>query len=50
MSVKTLRRWRVERIGPVFCKLGSRVTYLLSDIEAFERRAARFSTSARTAQ
>ena len=50
LSVKTLRRWRLERIGPVFCKLGIRVTYLLSDIEAFERRAARFSTSARTAQ
>ena len=50
MSVKTLRRWRVELVGPVFCKVGSRVTYLLCDIEAFERRAARFSTSARTAQ
>lgn len=50
MSVKTLRRWRLELIGPVFVKLGTRVTYLLSDIEAYERRAARFSTSARTYQ
>ena len=47
MSVKTLRRWRMELIGPVFVKLGSRVTYLLSDIEGYERRVARYSTSAR---
>ena len=38
MSVHTLRRWRQEQLGPVFCKLGSRVTYLISDVEAFERR------------
>jgi hypothetical protein len=47
MSVKTLRRWRQELIGPVFVKLGARVTYLLSDIEAYERRVSRYSTSAR---
>ena len=47
LSVKTLRRWRQELIGPVVCKVGSRVTYLLSDIEAYERRVARYSTSAR---
>jgi hypothetical protein len=50
MSVKTLRRWRMELIGPVFVKLGSRVTYLLSDIEAYERRVSRYSTSARAYQ
>ena len=47
LSVKTLRRWRQEQLGPIFCKLGSRVTYLISEIEAFERRQSRFSTSAR---
>jgi len=47
LSVKTLRRWRQEQLGCVFCKLGSRVVYLLSDIEAFERRVSRHSTSAR---
>jgi hypothetical protein len=47
LSVKTLRRWRQEHIGPVFLKLGARVTYLLSEIEAYERRVARHSTAER---
>lgn len=50
LSVKTLRRWRQEQLGPVFCKLGARVTYLITDIEAFERRVSRHSTSARAYQ
>ncbi|SFL92292.1 helix-turn-helix transcriptional regulator [Nitrosomonas communis] len=50
LSVKTLRRWRQEQLGPVFCKLGSRVTYLISEVEAFERRVSRYSTSARAYQ
>ena len=50
LSVKTLRRWRQESLGPVFCKLGARVTYLITDIEAFERRVSRHSTSARAYQ
>lgn len=50
LSVKTLRRWRQESLGPVFCKLGARVTYLISEIEAFERRVSRYSTSARAYQ
>jgi predicted DNA-binding transcriptional regulator AlpA len=45
LSVKTLRRWRqTGNLGPVFCKLGARVTYLLSEIEAYERRVSRHST------
>ncbi len=47
LSVKTLRRWRQESLGPVFCKLGARVTYLIFEVEAFERRVSRHSTSAR---
>ena len=47
LSVKTLRRWRQEQLGPVFCKLGARVTYLIAEIEAFERRVSRYSTSVR---
>lgn len=47
LSVKTLRRWRQEHLGPVFCKLGARVTYLISEVEAFERKVSRHSTSAR---
>lgn len=50
LSVKTLRRWRQEQIGPIHCKLGRRVTYLLHEIEAFERRVSRYSTFARAYQ
>lgn len=50
LSVKTLRRWRQEQLGPVFCKLGARVTYLISEIEDFERRVSRYSTYARAYQ
>ena len=50
LSVKTLRRWRQEQLGPIYCKLGRRVTYLLHEIEAFERRVARYSTFARAYQ
>ena len=45
LSVKTLRRWRQEKLGPVHLKLGSRVTYLIDQIEAYERRVSRHSTS-----
>ena len=47
LYVKTLRRWRQESLGPVFCKLGSRVTYLIAEVEAFERRVSRYSTCTR---
>ncbi|CAH0443889.1 helix-turn-helix transcriptional regulator [Ralstonia pseudosolanacearum] len=47
LSIKTLQRWRQDHMGPVFCKLGSRVAYLISDIEAYERRVSRNSTSVR---
>ena len=47
LSVKTVRRWRQVDLGPIFCKLGSRVVYLVSEIEAYERRVSRNSTSAR---
>lgn len=50
ISVKTLRRWRQQQLGPIFCKLGARVTYLISEVEAFERRVSRHSTSARAYQ
>ena len=50
LSVKTLRRWRQEQLGSVFCKLGARVTYLIPEIEAFERRVSRHSAFARAYQ
>jgi predicted DNA-binding transcriptional regulator AlpA len=45
LSVKTLRRWRQEKLGPAHLKLGSRVSYLIEQIEAYERRVSRHSTS-----
>ena len=50
LSVKTLRRWRQEQQGPIFCKFGRRVTYLLNEIEAFERSVARYSSFTRAYQ
>lgn len=50
LSVKTLRRWRQEQLGPIYCKLGRRVTYLLHEVEAFERRVSRHSSFARAYQ
>lgn len=44
LSVKTLRRWRQTQLGPIFCKMGARVTYLITEIEAYERRVSRHST------
>ena len=50
LSVHTLRRWRQDQLGPIFCKLGARVTYLISEVEAYERQVARYSTCARAYQ
>jgi hypothetical protein len=36
MSVRTLERWRSQRQGPPFLRLGGRIAYRLEDIEAFE--------------
>ena len=41
LSPRTLERWRWERIGPPFLKIGGRVVYRLSDIEAFEQLGVR---------
>ena len=49
LSNKTLQRWRSDGIGPIFCKLGSRVMYLVRDIQNYEREISRYSTSARVA-
>jgi predicted DNA-binding transcriptional regulator AlpA len=36
ISESTLVRWRTQRIGPSFMKLGGQVRYRLMDITAFE--------------
>lgn len=37
MSRKTLQRWRAERKGPSFLKIGGAVRYRLCDVETFEQ-------------
>ncbi|HLS58536.1 MAG TPA: helix-turn-helix domain-containing protein [Paracoccaceae bacterium] len=37
ISHRTLERWRYTDQGPAFLKLGGRVLYRRTDVEAFER-------------
>lgn len=41
----TLERWRSMGIGPVYVKLPGRVVYRVTDVDAYERRCLRRSTS-----
>ncbi len=41
ISHRTLERWRWTGEGPPYLKLGGRVLYRLSDIEAFEQSQLR---------
>ncbi|SDG96580.1 helix-turn-helix transcriptional regulator [Pelagibacterium luteolum] len=45
ISPRTLEKHRVFGTGPVFRKLGGRVVYAVSDLEAWAERGARRSTS-----
>ena len=36
LSHRTLERWRHDKTGPIYLKIGGRVVYRLSDIEAYE--------------
>ncbi len=45
VSVRTLQNWRVTGRGPEFIKLGSRVVYPTSSIDAFLNGGQRRSTS-----
>ncbi|HMQ94294.1 MAG TPA: helix-turn-helix domain-containing protein [Amaricoccus sp.] len=36
LSTRTLQRWRRDSTGPAYLRLGRRIVYRLSDIEAFE--------------
>ena len=44
LSPRTLERWRWIGEGPKFLKLGGRVVYRLSDIEAYEAAIIRSCT------
>ena len=45
ISPRTLERWRWLGVGPNFTKLGGRVVYRMSVIEAYETEQSRCSTS-----
>jgi predicted site-specific integrase-resolvase len=47
ISVRTLQQWRRMGIGPIYLKLGNRVSYRREDIEQYERQALRRGTSER---
>lgn len=44
-SEACLERWRSDGTGPQYLKLGGRVMYRLADVEAYEERCLRASTS-----
>jgi hypothetical protein len=46
ISPRTLERWRCLHQGPALVKIGGRVVYRLSDIEAFEVAQRRDSATA----
>jgi hypothetical protein len=45
VSPRTLERWRWLGFGPRYIKVGGRVVYRVDEIEAFEQRQTRQSTS-----
>jgi predicted site-specific integrase-resolvase len=45
MSPRTLERWRWLGEGPPFLKLGGRVIYRLEDVEIYEAKQLRDSTT-----
>jgi hypothetical protein len=38
VSPRTLERWRWLKTGPNYIKLGGKIVYALTDVEAYERR------------
>jgi len=45
VSVRTLANWRSVGKGPRYVKIGGRVRYRLSDVEAYEKARSVRSTS-----
>jgi hypothetical protein len=43
VSERTLERWRWKRKGPPYLKIGGRVVYELSAIEAYEKAHRRLA-------
>jgi|TARA_R110002124_G_scaffold81491_1_gene214850 hypothetical protein len=42
ISGRTLERWRYERSGPNYVRIGGRVLYRISEIEEYERQGDEF--------
>lgn len=40
LKPRTLERWRWQKKGPSYCKIGNRILYRISDIEDFEKQGA----------
>lgn len=47
ISVRTLQAWRVQGVGPRFCKIGRAVRYRSYDLETWIEARSRSSTSDR---
>jgi excisionase family DNA binding protein len=45
VSTRTLERWRVEGVGPIYVKVGRRVLYRREDVETWLTERVRHSTS-----
>jgi hypothetical protein len=45
LSHRTLERWRCDGKGPTHLKIGGRVLYRLSEVEAFEVQSERKATA-----
>lgn len=50
LSPRTLERWRFHGTGPSYLKVGGRVLYRLTDVEAFEAIATRAGATPSTQQ
>jgi Helix-turn-helix domain len=46
LSARTLERWRWQRQGPPFLKVGGRVVYRLEDVEGYETAQLQHRTAA----
>ena len=46
ISVPAVCRWRKQPLGPNFRKFGARISCLITEVEAFERRVSRRQTFA----
>jgi hypothetical protein len=50
ISTRTMQRWRLEGVGPVYVKLGRLVRYRRHDLDVFLEERACISTSMATSE